>query len=397
MLGQWKEVQTMEFLSRARAAELWTGVKAALETKQDRMTGRNDQLVGFDGSGNPAMRTMAVPGGIATLDSKGMLSPAQRPCIAEIKGGSNPNLLDNWYFADPINQKGQTEYASYGYSFDRWYIRTDGLTVLFKNQALQLLFTSNFGAFNQRIEHWECLLGKTVTVSALITGASFAEGNAGVRIGLVSANNVSSNSTRLTGQNYKNTSGLVTFTAELPNTIPHSGINFEIFSSNGASCGDYLEVAAVKLELGSHQTLAQQNAAGEWELIDPPPNKALEQLKCLQYQLVLPDTSAGNACVGIGTPFNSTSALIFIPTSVPMQKKPAVSFLPEVWVLSCLGSWDANSHTTLLVTNIRMGYYAQNGITVYCDTAGGLDTSRTYLLARRNTAAQASLLLDANL
>lgn len=32
------------------------------------------------------------------------------------------NLLDNWYFADTINQRGQTEYTSAGYTIDRWSI-----------------------------------------------------------------------------------------------------------------------------------------------------------------------------------------------------------------------------------------------------------------------------------
>ena len=26
---------------------------------------------------------------------------------------SNPNLLDNWYFVDPINQRGQMEYTAF--------------------------------------------------------------------------------------------------------------------------------------------------------------------------------------------------------------------------------------------------------------------------------------------
>lgn len=32
---------------------------------------------------------------------------------------SNPNLLDNWYFADPINQRGQKEYGDNQYAIDK--------------------------------------------------------------------------------------------------------------------------------------------------------------------------------------------------------------------------------------------------------------------------------------
>ena len=45
-------------------------------------------------------------------------------------------------------------------------------------------------------------------------------------------------------------------------------------------------VKAIKLELGSQQTLAHQDAAGNWVLNDPPPDKALELLKCQRYYQV---------------------------------------------------------------------------------------------------------------
>ena len=34
-------------------------------------------------------------------------------------GGVNPNLLDNWYFGRPVNQRGQTEYSGDKYTVDR--------------------------------------------------------------------------------------------------------------------------------------------------------------------------------------------------------------------------------------------------------------------------------------
>ncbi len=40
---------------------------------------------------------------------------------------------------------------------------------------------------------------------------------------------------------------------------------------------------AAKLELGSQQTLAHQDTNGNWVLNDPPPNRALELLKCQRY------------------------------------------------------------------------------------------------------------------
>ena len=41
-------------------------------------------------------------------------------------GGVNPNLLDNWYFGRPVNQRGQTEYTGNAtYSIDRWWMQYD--------------------------------------------------------------------------------------------------------------------------------------------------------------------------------------------------------------------------------------------------------------------------------
>ena len=33
---------------------------------------------------------------------------------------SNPNLLENWDFRNPVNQNGQSEYVGWGANIDRW-------------------------------------------------------------------------------------------------------------------------------------------------------------------------------------------------------------------------------------------------------------------------------------
>ncbi len=69
----------------------------AMAVKQDKLTGHPGQVVGFNTSGTAQM----------------------------VQGWSNPNLLDNWYFADPINQRGQMEYSDTGYTIDRWRTISD--------------------------------------------------------------------------------------------------------------------------------------------------------------------------------------------------------------------------------------------------------------------------------
>jgi len=70
---------------------------------------------------------------------------------------------------------------------------------------------------------------------------------------------------------------------------------YRIFVGVGVNAGKNVTVAVIKLELGSVQTLASQNADGTWELNDPPPNKALELLKCQRYQYVWGDDAPSTA------------------------------------------------------------------------------------------------------
>jgi hypothetical protein len=51
---------------------------------------------------------------------------------------------------------------------------------------------------------------------------------------------------------------------------------------------------AAKLELGTHQTLAHQDADGNWILNDPPPDPALELAKCQRCYEVVPFETVGS-------------------------------------------------------------------------------------------------------
>ena len=71
--------------------------------------------VGLPGPAGKSAYQYAVEGGF---------SGTEEEFRAVVGVRSNPNLLDNWYFADPINQRGQTEYTeNEQYTIDRWYLR----------------------------------------------------------------------------------------------------------------------------------------------------------------------------------------------------------------------------------------------------------------------------------
>jgi hypothetical protein len=159
-------------------------------------------------------------------------------------GGSNRNLLDNAYFVGggsqlgdgifPINQRGQTSYAAYANSIDRWYaaaamtVAADGISC---------------GAIVQKLPQVAPLDGKTLTFSALLADGTMLSGSAVFN----SASDTYFYSNASTGEYL------------IYNTY-FSG--FEVISTR--------KLAAVKLEYGTVSTLAN----------DAPPNYWLELQKC---------------------------------------------------------------------------------------------------------------------
>lgn len=171
--------------------------------------------------------------------------------------GRGVNLLDNWYFADPINQRGQNSYSIPGYGIDRWACDS-GVT-------LQDGFVSFMATFSQPLSLPEIkpLLGKTLTLSCLFMNGSLISG-----------------------------------TSTLPSEFPSTATYFPFLNGNPGlfvymdpaynyaqlfRCSGGGNILAAKVELGTEQTLAVKNSSGNWVLADPPPNKALELLKCQRY------------------------------------------------------------------------------------------------------------------
>ena len=75
---------------------------------------------------------------------------------------------------------------------------------------------------------------------------------------------------------------------------------------------------AAKLELGPVQTLAHQDASGNWVLNDPPPNKALELLKCQRYFCKFSGTAAGIRYQ------DQPAVVCYVPTPAAMRIDPAI-------------------------------------------------------------------------
>ena len=209
-----------------------------------------------------------------------------------------PNLLDNWYFVGggsqqgggqfPINQRGKTSYSGDAVPvFDRWMkrgasyvsaISTDGVT--FTRDAI------GFGGISQGVENGiSSLAGKTVTFSVLISAISMDRSWLAI-----------TNGSRV--QYYGNgialkaceSVGLHSLTATIPENLSQSSLNFwatvgNIDSTELPAGTGSVTIQAVKLELGSTQTLAHNEGTEEnpvW-VLNEIPNYTEELWKCQRY------------------------------------------------------------------------------------------------------------------
>ena len=168
----------------------------------------------------------------------------------------NPNLLDNWYFGNPVNQRGKTSYTGGGYCIDRWKLQND------TNLTVGSGFCTLHGSWDMR-QIFESLPQATYTVSVLFKNST---ANAlqilfGTKTGADVSVAISHDASGLlvgTGNNI-----------DLPSVI---------ISLSGSGSVDLI---AVKLELGSVQTLAHQEN-GVWVLNEIPDYG--EQLRrCQRY------------------------------------------------------------------------------------------------------------------
>lgn len=194
-----------------------------------------------------------------------------------VAGWSNPNLLINWYFADPVNQRGQKTYTNDGYTIDKWYVaqRDYGTSVIVDDIGVTFRVTSKGtnknGAFMD--QSLPSLKAGTYTYSVLVSQLN-GSGVMGVDRDEAPWGVLS--------QEIPLKPGLNTVTFTIANDVGRIGI----FLAKRVLDIVSFKFVAAKLELGSHQTLAHKDAAGNWVLNDPPPDKTLEMLKCQRYYQV---------------------------------------------------------------------------------------------------------------
>lgn len=95
----------MGYLDNAGLAYLWSKIKAAFVGKQDKLTGIQGQIVGFDGEGNAVPQTLPS-GGVTSFSGRtGAVTPQVGDYTAEMVGAATMEqvntaiqaaILDSW-------------------------------------------------------------------------------------------------------------------------------------------------------------------------------------------------------------------------------------------------------------------------------------------------------------
>ena len=283
------------------------------------------------------------------------------------------NLLDNWYFPDPINQRGQTEYASAGYTIDRWSIEAGAKLKVSEDGVVFTPNPSKYNLFVQAIENYKDLIGKQLTLSVLI------EENTCTNCVLWFYGGTADNLV-ITTMNGNDKLYSVTMT-------PKSNITSLRCGFQGRNSAGSVKILAVKLELGDQQTLAHQDASGSWVLNDPPPNKAQELLKCMRYQIAF-DWYQENFVAGYGETTSTTTANAFLPIPTLMRTNPTISNTDgSIW--NCIVNGNRAN-----ITSISMWFVSKNLIGIRL--SGDFPMGASYPLITTYSSAN-KVIFDANL
>lgn len=279
----------------------------------------------------------------------------------------NPNLLDNWYFVRPVNQRGQTKYTgSWVYTIDRWFLGGEPSNSMeITDGGIHVSYTMPGWNVIQKLKNVLCK-GKTYTFSVIYKST--------LPLRLVVSwgdnkyfYNESSPAT--------NEWALATITGTVPADaeIAYEQVIFQLLGSVAGT----IDIKATKLEIGSTQTLAHLGN-GNWVLNEIPDYG--EQLrKCQRYFVRYAFNT--QRFFGVLNIDNANGGQGYINLPVPMRATPTISgpigfystdnnVSVNINVLGSKGGliWVNASTTTSLANAPKMGLlYAQTTLDISAD------------------------------
>lgn len=232
----------------------------------------------------------------------------------------NPNLLDNWYFGNPVNQRGLTEYTGAGYTVDRWIQAFDGtMTSTLTDDGIKIT-AGNDGTY----KNFEQVLpdiptNSTFTLSFLVDNYAFVNQ---IYTGLGHSK-----------FDIKIEDNLISLTFKTGSSISgRKSIGIQV------KVGKTAIIKAAKLELGSQQTLAHLEN-GNWVLNEIPDFG--EQLrKCQRYFFKILGTHL------YGWTYSTTVANFLIPLPVTMRAFPTLKIIKNGNLNTVNGGKDISNTST---------------------------------------------------
>lgn len=281
-----------EIDSAVRAAQIISGASTPAELRK-KLEIRGD--------------TIPVSASDSTLISEAL---TKIPTTSSGGGGVNPNLLDNWYFGRPVNQRGQTEYTAGGaYTLDRWWVQYDttlsivdgGIKIGGKWDAQQYFDTT--------------LPNATYTLSLLYKDRTGSD-----PLRLIAGNRTNGDIIKTAS---KDASGILSITFS---TAVLNKVNFGFTGSTDNSA----TIIAIKLELGDTQTLAHKE--NEKWVLNEIPDFGEQLRRCQRYFVRL--TNA----YGYGWTYSSSVANFLVPLPTALRANPVVKFTKNGEIQTINGS-----------------------------------------------------------
>lgn len=221
-----------------------------------------------------------------------------------------PNLLDNWYFGRPVNQRGQTEYTGNVYYIDRWRSWDgDSASLSVVSGGIKIAGTL-YQYFEPAV--FEELWGKTVAISLLFADGTlytdyFALKRTDWYTVPIKAHGLDSVQFGINNNNFGN--GNNNFLRVQPATI--------------GTLSD--TILAAKLELGPTQTLAHRE--GDRWVLNEAPKYSRELLDCQRYHYRLRSHNNNNyAIFAYGMKQSTTEARFIISFPVSLRTRPVLTY-----------------------------------------------------------------------
>lgn len=247
---------------------------------------------------------------------------------------SNRNLLINWDFTNPVNQRGQTTYTgggAYSYTIDRWRLRgvPSEIEIVSNGVVVKKTAASGYVIFEQIFDVGHEIEGKIITASAIVGGELIQ---------------CTSNS-NWTFPDSGDTNIAVKQNGNINVSIlayPNNRLSIYFYLGSAVPANTAYTISKTKIELGEISTL----------LNDPPQNPNEELIKCLPYGELI---GKGTWCKAYG----NGSVHICVPFRVYKRAKPTINLLTTT--LAFYGM-TANTNVTLTGVTSRGNGADQYGL-----------------------------------